>query len=30
MMPKEEVLKKLKLKSLSLNKAKEFISYYDK
>lgn len=30
MMPKEEVLKKLKLKSLNINKAKEFINYYDK
>jgi len=30
MMPKEEVLKKIKLKSLSLDKAKEFISYYGK
>jgi Asp-tRNA(Asn)/Glu-tRNA(Gln) amidotransferase C subunit len=30
MMPKEQVLQKVKLKSLSLDKAKEFIKYYDK
>ncbi|MEZ5039974.1 MAG: hypothetical protein R2828_08780 [Saprospiraceae bacterium] len=30
MMPKEQVLQKIKLKSLSVDKAKEFIKYYDK
>lgn len=30
MMSKEQVLQKLKLKSLSLDKAKEIINYYDK
>ena len=30
MMPKEQVLQKIKLKTLDLEKAKEFINYYDK
>ena len=30
MMPKEQVLKKVKLKSLTLEKANDFINYYDK